>query len=733
MAKHDDEKRNSPDSYDLEDIIAEFGGTPRRREEPKPEGPDLPWPEAKRRPRGQNVVAFPGAGPQKGEEGPDEDGVGPDPEAPLEEPPRKPPARPSAPPHDGRKPQDGNVLSFPGGGDEDAPESLEETISLQINKIREKADDYARHMFEDEGVERSAAVREAERLIPGTDEEPDIRRERRPRRTAPAAPDLPPEELYRRYGKGLKALRLQTAGAFVLCLPLLYATVAGLLRLPLPAPLDRYDLLCYGMAGVLAIIMLLGLPVLADGLVRLFRLRLSTETLVLLSCAAVLADAVLLAQRNDRGGQLPYCAAAGLAVAFHLRGRYQKQRGQRQACKTAAAAAEPYVVTLDENKWKGCDTYAKWPGTAAGFGRQIQADDGAQRVFSVTVPLLLMAAVLLALLSSVGHGHPERIGWCLAANLTAAASLSGALCFGRPWAALCHRLSKSGAAIAGWDGVTGTGGGRYLLLSDADLFPPGSVALNGIKIFGNFSAEKVVGVTATLIRDSGSGLERLFHDLLRSQGAIFRRADGLTVQEGGLSAKVRGERVLVGSAAFMTLMEIPLPQGLNIKNAVFCAIDGELAGIFALHYTLHGGVEPALYALTHNRITPVMATRDFNLIPEMLFQRFKLPVDKMEYPAAPRRAELSDAEQEHSPVLSALLCREGLTPYAEAVVGGQRLRLAVRLAAAFVSLGGAIGVLLAFYLTMMGAFASLSAANLLVYLILWTVPTVLISGWVGRY
>lgn len=723
MTKHDDEKLNPPQPFDLEDILAEFGGTPRRSGEGGAVDPDLPWPEAKHRPRRENVVAFPGV-PAGGDES-GEEAAGGEEKAEPPKPRRRSPASGRA--------GDGNVLPFPGreGDGPEGLEGLEKTISLQINKLREKADDYARHMFEEEGIEHSDAVRQAERLIPGTDEEPPPRRERRPRRAVPSAPDVPPEELYRRYGKGLKALRLQTAGAFLLCVALIYATAAVPLGLPMPEALAQYDLLCYGMAGVLGAIMLLGLPVLVEGLVRLVRLRLSTETLVLLSCAAVLADAVGLAQRNDRGGQLPYCAAAGLAVAFHLWGRYQKRRGQRQACKTAAAAAEPYVVTLDESRWKSCDTYAKWQGTAAGFGRQIQADDGAQRLFSITVPLLLLSAVLLALLSSVGRDRPEWIGWCLAANLTAAAPLSGALCFGRPWWALCRRLAKSGAAIAGWDGVTGSG--RYLLLSDGDLFPPGCVALNGIKIFGSFPTEKVVGITATLIREAGGGLERLFHDLLRSQGAVFRRAEGLAVHEGGLSAGIRGEQVLVGSAAFMELNDVPLPQGLNINNAVFCAIDGELAGIFALRYTLHGAVEPALYALTHNQITPVLATRDFNLIPEMLSQRFKLPVDKMEYPAAQRRRELSDAGQEHSPVLSALLCREGPAPYAEAVVGGARLRLAVRLSAGLVSLGGAAGVLLSFYLTMAGAFASLSALNLLIFLMLWTVPAVLIAGWVGRY
>ena len=67
--------------------------------------------------------------------------------------------------------------------------------------------------------------------------------------------------------------------------------------------------------------------------------------------------------------------------------------------------------------------------------------------------------------------------------------------------------------------------------------------------------------------------------------------------------------MLVGSAAFMNLMEVPLPQGLNVKNAVFCAIDGELAGIFALNYTLPDTVFPSLTSLLRERVGPVLATR----------------------------------------------------------------------------------------------------------------------------
>ena len=459
------------------------------------------------------------------------------------------------------------------------------------------------------------------------------------------------------------------------------------------------------------------------------------DTLIALAMVATLADALTLPTLTEGDiHRQPFCAVAVLGLWCLMRGRLQKRRGQRLACRTAAAASEPYLVTPDEGKWNGRDTYVKWSGPVTGFGSQIQAEDGAEAIYRVMVPLLTLAAVLLALIASVGHDRPRDLLWCLAATLTAAGSLSATLCFGLPWRRLSARLSKSGAALAGWQGVTNTTGTSNLLLSDIDLFPVGSVSLNGVKIFGDFPTEMVIADTATVIRDGGSALEKVFHDLLRSQGGIYRRGEKLTAHEGGgLSEIIRGNQVLVGSAPFMVLMDVALPSGLNVKNAVFCAIDGELAGIFALNYHLPGTVPAAIDSLIHNKITPVLATRDFNIIPAMLRQRFKLPAEKLEFPSVERRRELSDPNQTHSDTLTAVLCREGLGPYAEAVVGGRRLRSAVRLSAGLACVGSVIGILLAFYLTFIGAYASLTPGNMMVFLLMWLVPTPLIAGWVDRY
>ena len=712
MSKNkDDDKLNS--DFSLEDILAEFGS-------PKPPpGPDLPWPQAKRTPPPENVVPFPGAPVEPEDEEEPEEPEEAEEAAEEEVPPPPPP--PKAPPSKEK------VLSFP-------EEERSSPLHAGIEHLKRKTDDFAEKMFAQEGVEVSEETLRAQRLIPGVDEEEEEepRRERKPRKEAPPPPDLPPNQLAGRYGKGLGLLRLRSVLVLLLALPQLWLALAPLVNLTLPARLDPLQVRVWASGGLLCIAMVLGADILARGVVQLFVLRPGADTLTAFACALTLADACTQLKLMPDRETLPYTAACTVGLFCAMWGAYAKRQGLRLSCRTAATASTPYLVTLDEQAWNGRDAYAKWSGAIHGFGSQIQEPDGAQRVYRVAAPLLLLGCGLAALIASVGKGVPEHLVWCLSATTTASASFSGMLLFARPFRTLARRLSPSGAALAGWSGAARPG--DAILLGDADLFPPGTVSLNGIKVFGDFAVEKVVGVCATLIKESGSGLDKIFHDLLRAQGAVYRRCAQFQRHEGGgLSALVRDEQVLVGSASFMALMEISLPPGLNVRNAVFCAIDGELAGIFALNYVMHGAIPPALSALIGNKVSPVLATRDFNLIPAMLRQKFKLPVEKMDFPSVERRSELSDPDGWHSAKITAVLCREGLGPFSEAVVGARRLRTAVLWSTALAVLGSVVGLLLCFYLTFISAYSAISPAHLVVFLAAWLVPTLLISGWVNRY
>ena len=717
--------------FTLEDILAEYGtrrstvrtAVPFRSPHASPEGKVLAFPSKTEHP------------PQPS--APEDDGS-----QPQEDPSPAPSPSPEEPPED-----DPNQEEDPDGGDNPGVVEFpreESLLSSLLRRLGKQADQYADRMFQESEDMDEEEIRRLEELIPGTDQEDEppkphapgllYRLLHRPRREEPLPPDTAPQQLARSYGKGLKGLRLRSMALFLLA-------AAAIVQLAVPAlhyvwlpPLDRYQIQVWIACGLLGMGLLLAADVLFVGLVRAFRARIGMDTLCALAVIFTLADGLFLAVAQNREGQLPYAAPVLLSLFFLTHGTYHKRCGLRLACRTAAAAAEPYLLTLDEGKWNGRDTYCKWSGAPNGFGSQVQTDDGAQRIYSRYCPLLLLACLLFSLLASAAAGRPEHLLWCLSATFTASCALGSPLVYARPFHKITRRLAQTGGALAGWPGLAQTRKGDRVLVTDGDLFPPGYVEFNGIKVFGDYSIERVLSYTATLIRDSGSGLTKLFHDLLRAQGGLFRQADHLCCYEGGgLSANIRGYQVLVGSAAFMNLMEVPLPPGLNVKNAVFCAIDGDLAGIFALIYTLPDGVFPALDALLREKVGPVLATRDFNIIPAMLHQRFKLASDKMDFPPVERRRELSDPEQPHNSILTAVLCREGLAPYADAVVGARRLRRATRFGAVLTCIGSTVGVLLAYYLTAVTAFGSLAPLNLLIFLLTWLLPVWFLTSWVPRY
>ena len=643
-----------------------------------------------------------------------------------EPPPEKRPSFQERPPDDGRA---APITPFP---------KKRNALSARLRDLNRRVDDFADHMFEeDESIDKEE-VRRLERLIPGTDKEdldrpPPLRLWRRPKRQEPPPPDTSPYTLAKRYGKGLKWLHTRALLVFLLFLLALAQILAPMAGLTFDQPLDQPAVQCAVSTVLLGLGVLCSLDLLLIGLIRACHLKFGMDTLAALASLFTLADGVqlLLVEEPPR---LPYTLVCLAGLFFLLHGAYHKRCALRQSCRTAASAAHPYRITLDPAKWDDRDTYAKWSGTQEGFGSQIQADDGAQRVFRRFCPLLALGDVVFALMSSVGDGHPERLLGALSALFTATAAFGGAPAYGRAFHKTALRLSASGAALAGWPGIAASRDGCCVLITDGDLFPPGYVELNGYKVLDAFPSERVVAYTATLIRDSGSGLTTLFHNQLRSMGGLMRNADNLQYHEGGgLSANIRGDQVLVGSASFMKLMKVKLPQGLNVNSAVFCAIDRKLAGIFALNYTLPDTVFPALESLFLEKGEPVLATRDFNLIPAFLHQRFHLAADKMTFPGVERRRELSDPEQEHDGVLTALLCREGLLPYAESITAAKRLRRAVRLGAALCCAASALGMALAAYLTSVEAYTSLSPLNLLIFMLTWLAPVWFLSGWVHRF
>ncbi len=625
--------------------------------------------------------------------------------------------------------------------DEIVPETPLRGLAARIATLRRKADHYADHMYDQAEPDEETLL--AEKYIPGVDQEEtpeETPLRRRIRRPAKMPPDTPAADLAARYLKGLKGRGRRTGFAFVLSLlaaVLSWDLSDGLpftlpFQLPFTLPDDLFPLQCWVLAGMLFIVGALCYDTLWQGLKKLIYLRPGAETLVMFAWAFTVADALTAGLLEERFNCLPCAAVTAFGLTFHLWGFQATRKGNRITAKAASQTRNPYVVTLDENKWSGRPAYTKWSGSPMGFGSQLQLPDAAEQVYRIAAPLLLLLCFLCALMASVGQNVPGRFVWSASAIFTATSAWSALLTYGIPYKKLAVRLNRVGAALAGWAGVKRSRQGG-IITTDGDLFPPGAVKVAQVKVFGGIATEKAVAYTATLLRVLNCGLTRPFHDLLRTQGAFYREVSGVRPHEGGMSGIIRNQEVLVGTASFMHLMKVPMPQGLNVKNAVFCSISGQLAGMFLMEYRMSSEVNPALSALMHADVNPILATRDFNLIPALLGQKFRLPVDRMEFPPVERRLELSRADQDHDEIPIALLCREGLTAFSDAVVGARRLRSAARLSLIFAVLGSVIGLALTFYLTAVGAYTTLTPMVFLLFMALWLVPELFIANWVNQF
>ena len=462
------------------------------------------------------------------------------------------------------------------------------------------------------------------------------------------------------------------------------------------------------------------------GFYMLARRRCVSELLVSLSALVSAADCASRLLAEDPSTVTPYAAVSCMALVFAQWGVRRESRGNYDMFRAAAMDDEPPYLVAGTSQGA-----CKQRGAVPGFYTTAARSDWAANWQTALLPVFLAASVVFAGLSSAGQERGGDFLLNLSAILPAAATFSLPLCWALPWSKLSEHLQKTGCAVAGWSGAQKISARRRMIVTDGDLFPPGTIQLNGRKLYGE-EPERALSLAASMARAAGSGLERLFNNLVRSEGGSYEKVDDFSFyEEGGYSGTVRGESVLMGSASFMRKLGVRLPPDVNLKTGVFLAVDKELIAAFAVKYNPAENVDFALRMMQRSRIQPILASRDPNITPVLIRRKFNRNVH-LEYPGLTERVALSEAEKDRD-LPRALLFREGLLPYAETVAGSLRLCKAVRRAAAISLLGSWAGTLLTFYLTSLGAYELLNPLALELFLLLWTLPVLLMADWTGRY
>ncbi len=533
--------------------------------------------------------------------------------------------------------------------------------------------------------------------------------------------ELPPKRASRFYGQQLRPLRFRLRVCLFLTVILAWISLGlpmfGLLRGSL-AVQSGVSLL------LLMTVMVAALDILATGIRQLFDLRPGGEAIATLACLMSCVDAVMV--MLGYSSYLPFCAVGAASLTAALWGEKLNCLARARTMRMAAMSQNPSAVTAEQTS-RGGKYVCRSQRPVEGVVRRSEQADFCQTVYGAAAPLLLVVSVALAALACL-NGRSAYFLHTLSALLSVSASFTAFLSFPLPYCLTAGKLQSSGAAIVGYVGCADIGKTRRVVISDNDLFPPGTMKLSGINILEGALVDKVVSCTTSLLQASGSGVTGVFMELVTRRGYSLVNPQEFRCHEGGgLSARVADEEVLVGSAGFMNLMGIRLPQNMQVKNAVCTAISGELVGVFNLEYIPVSSVQDALVTLLQGRTQPIFAIRDFNITPLMIRQLFRMPTDNFNFPTFRDRYNIAASAADTDSPVSAILARGGMGPMVDAAEAGRKLYSICRASTVISLVGSAAGLIVMFLLCRAGSYDTATAGNVLSYMLLWSLPVAILS------
>ena len=504
----------------------------------------------------------------------------------------------------------------PEGNINDVP--LTRIMSETVEAVLEENDEIleVQPTWRERLAERFAAVKERrpakEPTIEDTEElwdHPEAEEETEPEKPQEPEPDM--EQADHDEKQRMKKLRSHLLAAAV---PALLAVVVSVLHELIVLPevwRDHAAVRCGVLAALLVLTALGCADVWKEMTARLRDRRVSCETAAALAALVSLADCVYGAV-TGKSENLPLSAAAAVLIWLCQYGLLLSATARRAGFHLAnLGGTPPYVVS------RTAAGVCKQKGRMEGFYRMSGGRDPVRVWQSALVPLLLSAATVLAGVVCLSRKDMSHFLWVWSAMLSASLPLSLPLTMSLPLQQLNARLQKSGSAVAGYQGAKWISRGRRMVLTDSDIFPPGTVGLNGLKVYGE-EIGKVASYAATVAAAAGSQLSPLFDQLLAGEGGTHEKLEDLHFyEEGGVGGTIRGETVTIGSAYFMKKSRVTLPRDLKLKTGVFLAVDGVLIAVFAIKYQPSRNVEWALRALRRNRIEPVLAVRGGNITPSL--------------------------------------------------------------------------------------------------------------------
>lgn len=491
-------------------------------------------------------------------------------------------------------------------------------------------------------------------------------------------------------------------------------------------PASRTKLMIFSQVLALMVSGLLGCGLMIDGIMDLFRLRYSLNSTLAVSFIACMVDAWFCLDEQ----RVPYCAAFVLEMAMAMLASYHKRTTEMAQLDTMRKATSLTSLVKEPQFYEKRAGILRGQGDVEDFMETYSRPSGPELVQRVYAFVALLACIGITVLTGLLHGTSMAVK-IFSTSLLVSVPAGYFVALTRPAALLERRLHMVGAVICGWQGVKKLCGRAVVPLRDKDLFPRGSTKLNGIKFYCDRTPAEVVSYTASLIFEAGGSLVPLFRNLLVSRGGIEYPVENFRdYGRGGIGGEVNGEPILLGSLEFLQDMGVEIPQGTMVSQAVYVSIDGQLAAVIAISYAKMRSASAGLVSLCGCRkLKTLLLAGDFMLTDSFIREKFNIRTRRLILPPQEARADLAARKADPEADVLALLTRDDLISSAYTITGSMSLRTACRVGSVIGIVGGIVGIVIMLALSYLGSTELLTPARVILYQLVWMIPSLLATEW----
>lgn len=311
--------------------------------------------------------------------------------------------------------------------------------------------------------------------------------------------------------------------------------------------------------------------------------------------------------------------------------------------------------------------YQKKAGFLKRFLQLSYRPDPSEAVSRNLAPLTLVASLVLCIIVLLTTKNVPVALSVFAASCCICTVITNMTAVNAPVANLCRKARRAGAMVVGYDGIAAMGDVNGIMMDETDLFPSGTVVLEGVKTFGSQDPESAVLCASALIGEVGGVLADLFEQVLTDSGKELPAVSSFTVEEGnGISGTVDGKKVLVGNRDILINHSITPPERDEVvkylaggRKALFIAVDGELQAMMVVGYKADKRRRTELAKLQRNGVALILRATDANLTAKFISRLFDISESGINVISGKNGETYAELVKEEVPRADALVATKG--------------------------------------------------------------------------